>query len=210
MSTRTREKLIEVARSLFARQGIENTTMVDIANASDKGRRTVYTYFKSKRAIYEEVIESECDRLVKKLEDVTNLDLPPLEKFYRFIIARFDIIKLANASTLLNREGFKSRFVHENKRMQRAITQIFEKESLMLNRLLRECLMDPRVDRRQVVRLKVVMPFLQQGVDITYVRNNYTELGVDKASFPEVLATFVINGLLKKEYQDIKIHPNNI
>ncbi len=210
MSNRTREKLIEVARSLFARQGIENTTMVDIANASDKGRRTVYTYFKSKRAIYEEVIESECDRLVKKLEDVTNLDLPPLEKFYRFIIARFDIIKLANASTLLNREGFKSRFVHENKRMQRAITQIFEKESLMLNRLLRECLMDPRVDRRQVVRLKVVMPFLQQGVDITYVRNNYTELGVDKASFPEVLATFVINGLLKKEYQDIKIHPNNI
>lgn len=205
MANRTREKLIEVARHLFARQGIENTTMIDIANASDKGRRTVYTYFKSKRAIYEAVIETECDRLICKLEDVTNLELPPLEKFYRFIIARFDIIKLANASTLMNRDGFKSWFVHDNKRMEKIISFTFEKERLLLNRLLRECLMDNRVDRRQVVRLKVVIPFLQQGVDITFVRNNYKELGVDEASFPEVLATFVVNGLLKKEYQDIKI-----
>ncbi|WP_304467832.1 TetR family transcriptional regulator, partial [uncultured Muribaculum sp.] len=44
MAIKTREKLIEVARQLFARKGIENTTMNDIANASEKGRRTIYTY----------------------------------------------------------------------------------------------------------------------------------------------------------------------
>ena len=43
MAIKTREKLIEVARQLFARKGIENTTMNDIANASEKGRRTNYT-----------------------------------------------------------------------------------------------------------------------------------------------------------------------
>ena len=46
MVSKTRERLIEVARQLFARKGVENTTMLDIANASDKGRRTIYTYFK--------------------------------------------------------------------------------------------------------------------------------------------------------------------
>lgn len=201
MANRTREKLIEVARHLFARNGIENTTMVDIANASDKGRRTVYTYFKSKRAIYEAVIENESERLLDRLEKVASQDLPPLEKFYQFIITRFDIIKLANASTLMPNDGIKAWFVHDNKRMEKVMASAFKQERILLNKLLLECLDDPRVDRRQVVRLRVVIPFLQQGVDIAYVRKNYRELGVSEASFPDVLATFVINGLLKKEYQ---------
>ena len=48
---KTRDKLIEIARQLFAHKGIENTTMNDIASASDKGRRTIYTYFLSERGI---------------------------------------------------------------------------------------------------------------------------------------------------------------
>ena len=46
--SKTREMLIDVARQLFARMGVDNTTMNDIALASKKGRRTLYTYFKSK------------------------------------------------------------------------------------------------------------------------------------------------------------------
>ena len=59
MVSKTRDILIEVARQLFARKGIENTTMNDIAEASDKGRRTIYTYFKNKREIYNAVVQSE-------------------------------------------------------------------------------------------------------------------------------------------------------
>ena len=49
--SKTRQKLVDVARQLFARNGLENTTMNDIALASGKGRRTLYTYFKSKEDI---------------------------------------------------------------------------------------------------------------------------------------------------------------
>ena len=48
-TTKTREKLVDVARQLFAKQGLENTTMNDIAVTSGKGRRTLYTYFKNKK-----------------------------------------------------------------------------------------------------------------------------------------------------------------
>lgn len=64
MASKTREKLIEVARQLFAHKGIENTTMSDIATASEKGRRTIYTYFKNKREIYNAVIEKESEQVV--------------------------------------------------------------------------------------------------------------------------------------------------
>lgn len=70
MVSKTREKLIDVARQLFVHKGIENTTMNDIAAASDKGRRTIYTYFKNKREIYNAVIERESEQLVKRLRSI--------------------------------------------------------------------------------------------------------------------------------------------
>ena len=62
-SIKTKAKLVDVARQLFAKMGVENTTMNDIAVASKKGRRTLYTYFKSKDEIYLAVVESELDIL---------------------------------------------------------------------------------------------------------------------------------------------------
>ena len=56
--SKTKAKLVDVARQLFAKMGVENTTMNDIALTSKKGRRTLYTYFKSKEDIYMAVVES--------------------------------------------------------------------------------------------------------------------------------------------------------
>ena len=61
--SKTKAKLVDVARQLFAKMGVENTTMNDIALTSKKGRRTLYTYFKSKDEIYLAVVESELDIL---------------------------------------------------------------------------------------------------------------------------------------------------
>ena len=66
--SKTREMLVDVARQLFARMGVDNTTMNDIAQASKKGRRTLYTYFKSKNEIYLAVVESELDQLYRSEE----------------------------------------------------------------------------------------------------------------------------------------------
>lgn len=92
MVIKTREKLIDVARQLFAHNGIENTTMSDIANASDKGRRTIYTYFKSKKEIYNAVIERESEQLVARLRNVTKSNLSPVDKMKEFVGLRVDVI----------------------------------------------------------------------------------------------------------------------
>ncbi|MDE6098975.1 MAG: TetR family transcriptional regulator, partial [Muribaculaceae bacterium] len=68
MVIKTREKLIEVAKQLFMHKGLENTTMNDIATASDKGRRTVYTSFRNKKEIYNAVIESEAEKMTSQLK----------------------------------------------------------------------------------------------------------------------------------------------
>ena len=67
--SKTRQKLVDVARQLFAKQGFDDTTMNDIAQASGKGRRTLYTYFKNKEEIYYAVIEAEMERLTDSMKD---------------------------------------------------------------------------------------------------------------------------------------------
>jgi AcrR family transcriptional regulator len=57
--SKTRQMLVDVARQLFAKSGKNNVTMNDIATASQKGRRTLYTYFKNKNDIYLAVIDRE-------------------------------------------------------------------------------------------------------------------------------------------------------
>ena len=47
LMSKTRKILVDTARQLFAQKGIDNTTMNNIALASGKGRRTLYTYFRS-------------------------------------------------------------------------------------------------------------------------------------------------------------------
>lgn len=198
MANRTREKLIDVARHLFARKGIENTTMVDIANASDKGRRTVYTYFKSKKAIYDAVIESESDQIVERLRKVYSLDLPPLDKLKQYVLIRFEILKMESEAVNSPTDVIRSLFSRDNRRYEKIMQMALAKEKAMLNDILRQCMDNPDIDRRQLARLKVVMPLLQQGVDISFMRNNYRDLGVDENSFPNIVADFILNGLQKK------------
>ena len=85
--------MVDVARQLFAMNGMENTTMNDIALASKKGRRTLYTYFKSKEDIYYAVIESELERLSDKLDEVAARKIRPQEKVIELIYTHLNMIR---------------------------------------------------------------------------------------------------------------------
>ena len=91
--SKTRQKLVDVARQLFAMNGLENTTMNDIAQSSGKGRRTLYTYFKSKEDIYFAVIESELERLSDKLDEVAAKRIPPQDKIIELIYMHLSMIR---------------------------------------------------------------------------------------------------------------------
>src|SRR3954453_5353795 len=53
----TRGKLIEAAKDLFARQGVDNTRIQEITDEADVGFGSFYNHFESKEAIVEAVFE---------------------------------------------------------------------------------------------------------------------------------------------------------
>jgi AcrR family transcriptional regulator len=55
---RRREQLLEVALTLFAKRGLNATTMDDIAEAAGVTKPLLYQHFASKRALYLELLDS--------------------------------------------------------------------------------------------------------------------------------------------------------
>lgn len=91
--SKTEQTFVDVARQLFAKKGLEGTTMNDIATASGKGRRTLYTYFSKKEDIYSAVIESELDRLSEKLDEVASRKIRPQDKIIELIYTHLSSIR---------------------------------------------------------------------------------------------------------------------
>jgi len=78
--SKTKKILIEVSRELFAKYGKRNITMNDIAEASRKGRRTLYTYFSNKEDIFRAVVDKELNYLSEELTKAFACDCEPDEK----------------------------------------------------------------------------------------------------------------------------------
>lgn len=134
MVYKTREKLIEVARQLFVYKGLENTTMNDIANASEKGRRTIYTYFRNKKEIYDAIIEDDSEKMVMALKSIAYSDLPSDEKLRGFLKLRLEQgLGLRSSSFSL-----KSLLKFDRRRPERIRMLVYDKQSAMFKDIIDE------------------------------------------------------------------------
>lgn len=197
MVTKTRDKFIEVARSLFARQGVENTTMNDIAAASDKGRRTIYTYFKSKTEIFNAVIESETDDLVKELRLIVSLPTSPEQKLHDYVRTRLE--KMAEVVT---RNGsLRAGFFRDVRKVDRARAIIATKEIGLLMRILQEGIASGVFKAGNIKERAIIITNCIHGMDVPYIRNTLTEYGIDKAGIVDMVSDLILNGIKRKELE---------
>ena len=84
---KTKQKILTNAMQLFSQKGFNATTVDDIANSSGVNKALIYYYFKSKAALYAEVM-SESLRAI--YEDIALMQIPehsPTEALRRFIVS---------------------------------------------------------------------------------------------------------------------------
>ena len=191
MVSKTRERFIEVARQLFARKGVENTTMNDIASASDKGRRTIYTYFKSKREIFNAVIASETEELVSRLKKIVYMNLPPQEKLERYIDCRFETM-----SEIVSRNGsLRAGFFRDVRKVDRARKLITDKESALLEAILKEGVIQGVFKINDLKGASLVITHTLHGLDVPYVRDNISKEGVTQEQLKKYITHLILYGI---------------
>lgn len=196
MVVKTREKLIDVARQLFAYKGVENTTMNDIATASEKGRRTIYTYFKNKREIYNAVIEHESELLVSQLREVTlTPGLSPTEKLYRFIDKRIDII--VDTVGPRNISSIRSFFIKGIRRLERIRASAVAKERDIINDILREGFKTGEFDPNKAQGAYQILAIIFQGIELSYIRDNFEDLHVTQDQLKNFIKKYTLSAITK-------------
>ncbi len=88
-----RRKILEGADKLFREQGLNKTTMEDIAREAGKGKSTLYYYFKSKEEIIDAIIEEEKDQFFTKIQTAVAAAPTAKEKVQAFVETRFARLK---------------------------------------------------------------------------------------------------------------------
>lgn len=196
MVSKTRDKLIDVARQLFAHKGVENTTMLDIANASEKGRRTIYTYFKNKREIHQAVIERESEQIVSRQRQILDSDASATRKLSDFLHARLDIVKCPTGRFLP--ENVSDILRLDFKRAEKTRRLAAKKEVEILSRILDKGVADGEFSPQQARRAAAMTVVVMQGFDHPNCAASLEAFGFDRGDSEEAVIEFILCGLKRE------------
>lgn len=173
-----------MARDLFAHKGLEATTMNDIALASGRGRRTLYTYFRNKEEIYYAVIEEELDRLSEKMDAVAQMDTEPEQKLMTLVYSH-----LSNIRDTVARNGTLRAEFFRNIWMVEKVRKTFDmEERRILQQVLQEGVEKKRFHVPHIGLLADIIHYSVKGLEVPYIYDRLGE-GLDESeTYPIVEA----------------------
>ncbi|MGC9151055.1 MAG: TetR/AcrR family transcriptional regulator [Microbacter sp.] len=190
---RTREMLVEVARMLFAQWGKDKTTMNDIANASSKGRRTLYSYFQSKDEIYSAVIEQELHLLDEKLQKVVSREMPADQKLAEYIFTRLDAVK----ESITRNGSLKADFFRDIQEVERVRRRFDVKDIQMLQQIFEEGKQNGYFNLHDTELSAQLFHYALRGIEAPYVSNKLSDRMKYNKRF--IINAFMRGILVKKD-----------
>lgn len=191
--SKTRHKLIDIARQLFAKNGVANTTMNDIAVASGKGRRTLYTYFNSKEEVYSAVIESELERLSDKLDEVAAMKMRPLDKVIELIYTHLIMIR----ETVVRNGNLRAEFFRNIWMVEKVRKKFDDYEIDLFRKVYQEGKADGEFDIDDVNLVADITHYCIKGLEVPFIYGRIGHGLTEEASKP--LVAKVVYGALGKK-----------
>ncbi len=80
-----KETIINTARKLFTQYGYTRVSMEEIAKEANVTKKTIYSYFKDKSALFQYFIDEELLKIKKEIEKREKKDLPFIEKVSKML-----------------------------------------------------------------------------------------------------------------------------
>jgi AcrR family transcriptional regulator len=83
MATDRRKLIVEAATKSFSMFGFKATTMDQVAKLANVGKGTIYTFFKNKEELFEEIVSTLVKEMIAEAEGVIQPDLTFTENVHR-------------------------------------------------------------------------------------------------------------------------------
>ena len=190
----TRKILIDAARKLFRQVGLKNTTMNDIARTSQKGRRTLYTYFSSKDEVLDAVVEEELQYIIASLERVMRKNINPLDKFKLYVVTRMNTVR-----TAVQRNGsLQAEFFRDIIRVELVRRRLEKIEINNLAIILQAGIDKGIFDIDDVKQSAIFIHFLIRGLDVPYIRGMFDSADMPQEAMIKQKIHKMIKGMLKE------------
>ncbi len=187
---KTRDMLVDVARKLFAASGKDNITMNDIAYASKKGRRTLYTYFKSKNDIYLAVIDRELSLLLEKLETVVQKELSPDKMLIDYIFTR----QYAVRESITRNGSLRANFFRDIYEVEHARRRADILEIKMIQKILDKGVLSGQFDCKDTSLYAMIILYSLKGIETPFIRERISK-HMEKEK--EQIIHLIFNGIKK-------------
>jgi AcrR family transcriptional regulator len=190
-----RAEVLAAARRLYARKGYQQTSMVEIARASELAVGTLYQLFPSKEAILRSLLEGRMDELVTRVRaaldgrrDVRDQLAQIVATHLAFARDNADILRLYLSGWIgydtRTRQRFGDRLDARYERYVALLTGVFETG-------VRSGALAPRPPRRLAVTLA--------GLIHAVIRRGLRERRIDFTAEGEALLDLLLHGVLPRE-----------
>jgi AcrR family transcriptional regulator len=101
------ESILNTAKKMFGRYGLQKTTLDEIAYMARVAKATIYNYFGSKDSVYLEVLRREANEIVEKVSSSVSQEVLPGDKLIALARAKFRYMRKAINILNLDREGIE-------------------------------------------------------------------------------------------------------
>lgn len=186
----TRDKIVSVARIVFANLSVYKTTMEDIARASKIGRRTIYSYFGSKEELYAEVVNTEIDSIIKKLTEVTQKPTNPSVKFKEFVEARMKAVQ----DLAMRNDSLKKDFINNIARVNEIRKRLDQKEISLIEGILKQGMTSKKFKIDDIENLAFAIQASLKSLEVPFIKDSF---GSWSKQTTETYTKTLLNGINK-------------
>lgn len=164
--TKTRRKFITVARDIFAEKGFHSATMNEIAERAEKGRRTLYNYFRTKNDVYLAVIQEELEQMYQKLKEFVQEPMPPSEKLIEYISRRQKSVR----AVVLRNGTLGAEFFNDISTVERARIRFDILERRLIKQILQEGIEEGTFRIVDLDRTALLLHASIKGLEVPFIR----------------------------------------
>lgn len=131
MAVDRKQQILDAAYGSFAQFGYKATTMDQVAKMADVGKGTIYTFFKNKEELFQEIIEQVIGEMQRVVDEVIDRERPFFDNLHRLLYRLLDfraqhelLIRLLHEMVSVGTVASKRAL----DRLERAIIDILAKE----------------------------------------------------------------------------------
>ncbi len=128
------ESILNTAKKMFGRYGLQKTTLDEIARMARVAKATIYNYFGSKDRVYLEVLRREANEIVEKISFSVGQEALPGDKVVAFARAKFQYMRQAINILNLDRDGIEKVLP----KAESIRSKLFEREVNIIRSILEE------------------------------------------------------------------------